>query len=148
MKNKIINFDKEEVDDYIVSDYFSKDIRISDVIEELSDLIVTYKVTNDDKIERISYELYGTPDYWDVLVLLNSDDPLYNIPTTYDYVYDATTSFVDTFPSPITEVRKQELFDQFLEEKAEENEEKRFIYVVRESRLSEFVTIMKEKGYI
>ncbi len=70
MKNTLLNYDLEEVElngtDFNVSDYFSKDVGIYSLINDLDDYLDTYQINNNDKLERIAYELYGNIDYLDI----------------------------------------------------------------------------------
>ena len=67
MKNTVLKFDYEELDEFIVSDYFSKKVDVYSLIDQIKDYVSAYKISDNDKLERISYELYGTTDYWDIL---------------------------------------------------------------------------------
>jgi len=88
MKNTILNFDSKKVVldgiEFEVPDYFSKDINIMEFIKTLNplDFFVKYTVQNNITLEKISFDLYGTTDYWDILALINDIDPL--VSTPYD----------------------------------------------------------------
>ena len=155
MKNKVMNFDKEELDDFFVSDYFSKNIFLSDEIEEFGEYLQSYKITDNDKLERISFELYGTTDYWDILLLLNSRDPIFGMPYEYDIVSDSSTNFIENFieffesaNKPLTPERLESLTEYWENQFDKENELKRFIQVVRPSRMGDFLRLLKDKGYV
>ena len=62
MKNTLLKFDYEELDEFIVPDYFSKSKDISYLVHKIKDYLEVYKISDNDKLERISYELYGTTD--------------------------------------------------------------------------------------
>ena len=151
MKNTIIKYTKEELDEYIVSDYFSKDIYVYDVISEISQFLEIYLIDNNDQLENISYKLYGTADYWDVLLLVNNRDPLFQMPFDYDYIENARDKTLESFSntvSNLTEDKKKEFGEKFLEKLQEENESYRFIYVVKRQNINDVLTLFKEKGYL
>lgn len=155
MKNSILTFDYEELDEFIVSDYFSKDISIWDLWDNVQDYISTYKITDNDKLERISYELYGTTDYWDILALLNQRDPLFDMPYDYDTIYADVSSFINQYiyyiysHAPLNDAtRQQELLEKFINEAEEEKEINRYIYIVKPSRIGDFIKLLKQNEYM
>lgn len=164
MKNTIVKYDKEEVffdvneqTPFDVSDYFSKQIFITDMsseVENWNEYLDKYRMTDDDKLERISYELYGTTDYWDIIFLLNKRDPLFDMPYNFDTVSDDSTSFLDTYRffiyanAPLySSSRSDELKEEFLSEDILKNETFRYIDVIKPSRMSDFIALLKENGY-
>jgi len=157
MKNTIVKFETEELEEFIVPNYFSKNIHITDLLDTLNidTYFSYYQMTNNDKLERISYELYGTPDYWDILFLLNKRDPLFDIPFDYDTVYNSSTSFIDTYinyiysNAPLSSIKRStELQEEFLNMFIEQNEIYRVIRVVRPSKIGEFIKLLKKEGYL
>ena len=154
MKNTILKYDMEELDEYIVSDYFSKNIYIEDIKSEMEGMLDVYKIEDNDKLERISYELYGTTDYWDILLMLNARDPLFDFPYDYDTVYDSARRYVDIYrffiyaKAPLLSLAGEELQEIFLEQHNEQNENARFIFVVKPSRIGDFIKIANENGYV
>lgn len=161
MKNTILNYELENVqidlgftDDVNVRDYFSKDIKIFNLFNEHQDLFVTYQIENDDKIERISYELYGTTDYWDILLMLNDRSPLFEIPYGYDPIHDYAKIQIDIYRnliyshSPLLLARTDNLFDDLSEELLDNNETIRTMYIIKPSRMNDFIAVLKENSYI
>lgn len=165
MKNTLMKYNKEEVNfatkdlgEVNVSDYFSREVHLSDItsqIENYSTYTATYRVQNDDKIERISYELYGTTDYWDILMMINSRDPLFGMPYNFDSISDNSTSFVDNYiqnnynPAPLPSVtRINELKEEFLNKFDLDNEGKRYITVIKPSKMPDFIRQLRILGYL
>src|SRR5574344_1718437 len=137
MKNTILKFDYEELDEFIVPDYFSKSNDISYLVQEIKDYLEVYKINDNDKLERISYELYGTTDYWDILLLLNGRDPLFDFPYDYDTTYDSARRFVNRyiyylyFDAPLIVGSVAEaLHKEFLQKNIDANEANGFMYVI------------------
>ena len=156
MKNTILKYSTEELDEFIVPDYFSKQVHIGDLLEDLKALgyVNLYRMTNNDKIERVSYELYGTTDYWDILLLLNSRDSLFGTPYDYESVAEASTNWSEKYinylyaagPNFISAANA--LREEYLAADVQENEDNRFIYVIKKNNLSDVIKIFKESGYL
>lgn len=152
-----MNYEYEELDEFIVSDYFSKEIRISDLVidNDLSDYITYYELTDNDKIERISYELYGTPNYWDILILLNSKSPFFDMSFDFDVVYDNSTNFLETYTNIIyshailnSVERVTALREEFLNNFIEQNEANRRIVIIKPTKMGDFIKLLKNKKYL
>lgn len=156
MQNTLIKFDTEEVDDYIVSDYFSRKINLYSIITDdvKKEYFVTYQIQDNDKIERISYEIYKTTDYWDLLILINSLDTISDMPYDFDTYTGSTDDFLNAYSnsvysnSPLNAQRLQELKDEFYETKRISNEKFRYINVIRPSKMQDFLKLIKQKGFI
>lgn len=158
MKNKILNFTRETVGNMSVSDYFSKKIDIYslffDTEIDIGEFLTIHTLSDDDKIERLAFDLYKSPDYWDIIVLLNDRNPLFDMPYNFDNVTETVEKFVEKYSkiiyysSPLNEKRTEELLEEWKERIFERNEKLRFIYVVNPSRMSEFVRILRDKDYL
>lgn len=152
MKNTIIKYAREEVDEYIVSDYFSKNIQIGD-FSIYSDFITTFKLETNDKLERVSYVLYGTADYWDILLMLNNRDPLFQMTYDYDLIDRASIKYAQLYSEtysngPLNEEDFNSMKDKRDVELEELNEQYRKIYVVKPQRINEFILLLKSQGII
>ena len=167
MKNTILKFDTDEL--YLgdetspkkVYNYFSKKIDIYNILTDdlgdvdISDYTSTYKMADDDKLERISYDLYGTTDYWDVLSSLNERNPLFEIPYNFDVIAEDSTNFVDKYfdtvysQAPLEQVARIEaLSEEFLTDEVSDNEYYRYITVIKPSKMSQFLLLLKENNYL
>lgn len=163
MKNTILKYDTEELvlDEseqvtYEIPDYFSQKIFISDLsssIDGWDDYLDTYRMADNDKLERVSYELYGTPDYWDIILMLNERSPLFDMPYDFDTLSDETSSFINTYANfiyidaPLDQDRVDALTEEYVNDSLDENETFRYIQVVKPSRISEFILLLKTNGY-
>jgi hypothetical protein len=154
MKNTILKYEKEELDEFISCDYFSKNINIWDSFNEFKEYLITYKIDNGDKLERISYELYGTSDYWDILLLINDRTPLYDMPYDFEILSGNAIKSVNYYKdyiydnAPLAQDRVDEFYSELIEDGVQQNELHRYIYVVKRSRLNDFISLMKKKGFI
>lgn len=165
MKNTVLNFDKEEVNlnttefkDVNISNYFSKDINVYNILtddDNINDYIDTYKMSDDDRLERISYDLYGTTDYWDILMLINERSSLFEMSYNFDVISEDNTSFVDNYfnsiysQAPLLNAERIEaLSSEYLTDNVSKNETYRYINVVKPSKITQFLTLLKARGYV
>ena len=160
MINTLLTYELEELDEFIVSDYTSKKVDIYNLFQEmkdngtLADFLEVYRISDDDKLERISYSIYGTADYWDILLQINDRNPLfqmpYNLDTTFEIAEAMWNNYSDNiyFQSPLDSNLLQSLIDEEIERLKEKNEFYRFIYIIKTSKMNEFLKILRERDYI
>lgn len=148
MKNTLLNYDKEELDEFIVSDYFSKDINIFNLIDGLDDYIEIYTIADNDKLERVSLEIYGTTDYWDIILMLNDRNPLFDMPLDYDKIRNGSEEIANTYinflysQAPVTDTaRVLEFTNEILTRNFNENESFRMIKIIKPSKIGAFLKI-------
>lgn len=149
-----MKFDTEELDEFIVSDYFSKSINIWDIFYELEEYLSVYKMDNCDKLERVSYELYGTTDYWDVLLLINDRTPLFDMPYNFETLSDTALASVNHYKNyiydnaPLNQTRVEEFYNELMVDTQNKNELFRYIYVVKQANINDVVSLLKQKGFL
>ena len=160
MINTLLTYELEELDEFIVPDYTSKKVDIYNLFQEmkdngtLADFLEVYRIADDDKLERISYSIYGTPDYWDILLQINDRNPLfqmpYNLDTTFEIAEVVWNNYSNNvyFQSPLDSNLLQSLIDEEIERLKEKNEFYRFIYIIKTSKMNEFLKILRERDYI
>ena len=155
VSNTVVKFERRDVDKYNVADYTSKKFsEFDDYVKDLADdFFDHYQMKDDDKIERISLELYGTPDYWDVLLLLNKRIPMFEFALGFDTLSDLTDSkiqkYIDVvYKTGLSNLAKNEMNDDYLNEFLDNNEKFRVLKIVRPSRMFEFLQGGFEKGVI
>ena len=160
MVNTILKYDYEDLGDYIVSDYTSKKIDLYNILQEmkdnntLSDYFDIYRMMDDDKLERISYSIYGTTDYWDILLQLNDRNPLFEMSYNLDTIVDSVEIFWKKysnnvyFQSPLNDTVLNELILAEIENMKKQNEIYRLIYIIKTSKMNEFLKILRERDYI
>ena len=61
-----INNNTFEIDDY------TNILDISEILEQYKGELFEYQVSNDERIEVISFNIYRSSDYWDLLLLINN----------------------------------------------------------------------------
>ena len=160
MTNSILNYTNEELDEFIVPDYFSKKIDIYTVLQEFSEAgtlgeyVVSYRMSDDDKLERISYDIYGTPIYWDLLLQINDKVPLFEMPYSLDTIIASSEEYWNNysnllyFQAPLNSGVLQALIDEEIEKMKEINEIYRIIYIIKPTKLQEFLKILRDKDYL
>lgn len=160
MNNTVLNYNLEELDEFIVSDYFSKKIDLYNILQEfadsgiLSEYVQMYRISDDDKLERISYDIYGTTDYWDLLLQINDTQPLFGMPYSLDVIIDSANEYWEKyskdvyFQPPVNSAVISALVNDEIEVSKERNESIRFIYIIKPTKLQEFLKILRERDYI
>lgn len=164
MRNKILNYDLEAIDEtyedsngntvdfeYNVPDYFSKNIFISDILEELEDYLQIYQCTDGDKLERISDELYGTTDYWDIIALLNEKNIFFDMPYDSNTLYESANLFANIYfyrTGLNNPNRTQSLENEWYDETVQNNEKYRIMLVPKPHLINDVIRILKNNDYI
>ena len=135
---------------YNLEDYSSFDFRkIEQYIDDCEhDFFGWYDSFDDDKIEKIAYDIYGEARYWDLLILVNKRNPLYDMPYRFDLLESMIQDKIDKLKvlKPITEQREKELYNFYLEELEKENDILRQIRYVKPEKISEFIKLGRDKG--
>lgn len=154
MKNSILKYDYREINDMNVQDYTSFDVtQINDFIIEFTELgyFDWYKTDDDDKLERISYELYGTSEYWDLLLLINWRNPLIDMSYNFDVISDIADSIVQDYSAQysngeLPEQHAEQLKSMYENKLTQRNEELRALRIVIPNKLYDFMRIAYERG--
>ena len=154
MKNTIVNYDKRVVGDYIVADYTSKNFKdISTYMDSVDrSMFDHYVMQDDDKLERIALELYGIADYWDILLLINFRDPLFELPLNFDTLSNmadakAATYKSDVYTGEMGDSTLALLAETFLAEMDKTNGDYSVLKIIKPSRIYEFLQGGYEGGY-
>lgn len=160
MTNTLLNYELEELDEFIVPDYFSKKIDLYNLIQEFSEAgtlgyyLATYKIADDDKLERISYDIYGTTNYWDLLLQLNDKNPLFELPYSLDTIIDSSEEHWNNysnllyFQAPLRDTVLKLLIDEEIEKMKVQNEKYRFLYIIKTTKMQEFLKLLRDKDYL
>jgi len=91
MKNSVFTYDRREIDGYNVTDYTSYYYGgLLELFKQFPDYFSLYSIEVDQKIEEISYELYGSVDYADIILAANNNVFLWSSPYNSDITYDQT----------------------------------------------------------
>ena len=109
------------------------------------------ELSNNVTLEKISWQIYKSPDYWDILLLVNDIDPLFGMPYDYDTVSESTTSQVDKYAEKVyrghlSDKDRQRLHDAIAAKDSEANEAHRRIYYVYPEKIYEIRHMLYEQG--
>jgi len=154
MKNTVLIYDEIVSDQYQHMDYTSRNFtKLVTQIKDLpSNLFEWYQMKDNDKMERVSYELYGTTDYWDLLILINDLDALFGMPYSYDIYHTAANETVNKYIANsksmiLPDTHIQYMHDAYEDHYAAQNERGRTIKIVKPSKLQEFLRKCYDLGY-
>lgn len=152
--NTIVKYDRRTLDNYSVVDYTSKNIKnIQEYIDSLDDdLFDWYQMEDNDKLERIALELYGNADYWDILLIINERNPLFQLALDFDTLAKIATSKVlkyeeVVYKASIGAQANKEMDEKYNFEYVTDNEDYRVLRIVKPSRVFEFLQGGYEQGY-
>jgi len=85
MINKVYTYDTFDRYDYNVKDYTSRYYGyLSKYLQQYPEYFFSYSVEDDEKMENISYKFYKSVDYADLVLAINEDVFLWNVPYNQD----------------------------------------------------------------
>lgn len=138
-----------------------KILKLKSLIETLGDDWFGYQqISNNTTLEKISYDLYGSSQYWDILLLVNNRMPIFDMPYDYDVISEVGETMTRDYeeriyrkdiPSTILPngMTTRELFIKTFEDIQTENNEKyRIIKYILETKLYDFINMCYEKDIL
>lgn len=146
MKNSILTFDSEVIGTTEYSNYksFNKNAVIQFINSCDSSFFGVLNLLDNDKFEGVSYRLYGTDIYWDLLLILNEKN-VFDTSFDFDSLNDMVDEKIAQFESSVygqeldyktkAALRKKYLTDAVLN-----NEKTRRIVAVKPSMVSLFIS--------
>jgi hypothetical protein len=154
LKNSVVDFTDRQVDTYIVEDYFTFDLKkiLDHVASCTEDFFEYYQMQDDDKLERVALELYGNANYWDILLLINGKDALFDLPYNFDTLASFAEEKAKSYAVEVSELltlsdahvaQMQEIYE---EKNRVRNEEMRIVRIVKPTRMQEFIQKAYEAG--
>lgn len=158
MANSVIDFQQMGSDtgekfeyngvQYDLEDYTSFDFnKMQEFVKTCTeDFFSWYQAADGDKIEKISHDVYGTTKYWDILILLNDRNPLFDMSYSFDArseIVEEKLNYYNDNVKSLNNTRYQELFDEFMHELDVKNELLRAVKIVEPTKITEFI----RKGY-
>jgi hypothetical protein len=150
MKNTVLIYDKISGSNFTSEDYTSK--RISNIrnMKELNDSawIEYIELYDNQTIEQISFILYDTPDYWDLLLVINDKDPLFDMSYDFDILEQISEDKVQKYLDGYSGVYKNDTYERLkeitLKEDQDANEMKRQLKIIKPDRLYDFMNLLKD----
>ena len=165
-KNKILNFEHKYVDDeqgltqkegkeklLKISNYKSLNIlKIKQFIKDCpSEWFAYVKVLNNTNVEKLAYDIYGSADFWDLLVLINDRSPLFEMPYDFDVIERMTEKMVSNYEKyvykkPLPEEAKERLRNKLASKISDNNENLRIIKYIKPTYVYEFLNELNKNG--
>lgn len=164
LKNTLLNFDHINIDDVEnvttsknestlnvtpsldISFYDRIKIqKIKDVISSMNEAWFSYVIVpQNTTLEKISYDLYDSKDYWDILLLVNERMPLFDMYYDYDIISEAGETSLKEYEEKI--YRKKILSDvrerlrvKMQENYEAENENLKIVKYIQKNYIYDFI---------
>ena len=167
LKNTLLNFDTINIDDVTnvtvsktenslnvtpsldISFYDRNKIqKIKNVISSMNEAWFSYVlVPQNSTLEKVSYDLYESKDYWDILLLVNERMPLFDMYYDYDIISEAGETTLQEYENKV--YRKKILSDvrerlrvKMQENYEAENENLKIIKYIKKNYLYDFINFI------
>lgn len=146
MKNYILDFKEVEVEHFVFHN-FTEPRFVPSALAAKTEYYTYVEVDDNKKIEYISYDLYGTSEYWDIVLSLNNmRDPL-ALPKSLDFIINKVKRNIDEYIKyyKITDPNvREERYTIELEEQQKLNEKFRMVKVVKPEKLVDFLRDLRK----
>ena len=138
MQNKYLKFDEIEFNNKIVQNTTSLNL-LPDIPEKFygNEYMLEYKVDDDRLLEALSFELYDSTDYWDILFVYNKMSNMNELPVNYDIVLNKADKKMyewkqkgKLLPENFTDEIIDKKYKEILEEEVKLNEKYRIINIL------------------
>jgi hypothetical protein len=147
MNNKYLNFEDISCEEVSVKNTTTLNI-LPDIPEKYftEDYYHIIKIEDDKLLEAISFELYDSTDYWDILMVLNNMTTMNELPVKYDVVLDRAekelagwVKTADLMYSFLDDSDIKDKYDSILKNEIEKNEKYRNFKYISATDLSELM---------
>ena len=132
---------KDQNTEFLFRDYTNL-VSIKEILDKYKEYIQIYQVLEDERLDTISYKIYGTTDYWDMLVLLNDLKCMTDLPVNYDKVENRAKQkhedWTKIFGKQKTKEQIASKYEEFLEQEIANNEKYRNFKYVDSSVINRF----------
>ena len=132
---------KDQNIEFLIRDYTNL-VSIQEILDKYKEYIQIYQVLEDERLDTISYKLYGTTDYWDMLVLLNDLKCMTDLPVNYDKVENRAKQkhedWTKIFGKQKTKEQIASKYEEFLEQEIANNEKYRNFKYIDTSMINRF----------
>ena len=148
MKNSILNFEREVIDNISVTDYKTLDLdSLRDLLNNKS-YLKYIELKYNDLIENVSYKYYKNSAYWDLLLVMNNRDALFDMVYNFDTVVDIVDEITENY---FQKDYQGKVSDQFIEWYKENkkikisnlNENNIILFILKDEILSEVIRNIK-----
>lgn len=155
LTNIIIDFENVDRGTFSVEDFTSFDYsKVNKFLNTLDSSYFKWRLCEDnDKLERISYEIYGSEKYWDVLLLINNKNPLFDMTYNHDTLEllseDRVVEYQKTYSQGVLSDRQYlYLKNIFLSEMSKKNDTMRYIKYIPPILMNDFLNKCYDEGII
>lgn len=156
MTNEFYKFDTIEFGDFAVQDFsFQRKLQLISILPEASnEYYIDYiNLEQNQTLDMVSYILYGTTDYWDLLSALNDKDPLFELFYSDELVANFGNEMTKLYEERVSEqklvptvvellLNRYSAYGQIL------NDTNMVLKIIRPERLSEFLKVLKDNDII
>jgi len=151
MKNNIYKYDRREIGGFDVTDYTSYYYGgVLDLFKQYPTYFTLYSVDIDEKVENISYDLYGSTDFADVILAANNNVFLWSSPYNSEIMYEKTVALTGLITKELdfAELQGNENFKDIIERIEEkinlENTNRKTITVPTPKKINILLSIVKD----
>lgn len=148
MKNSILNFEREVIDNISVTDYKTLDLdSLRDLLNNKS-YLKYIELKYNDLIENISYKYYKNSAYWDLLLVMNNRDALFDMVYNFDTVVDIVDEITENYFRKDYQGKVSEEFILWYKENkkikiSNLNENNVILFILKDEILSEVIRNIK-----
>ena len=126
---------------YKVNNYTNL-IDIESIIAKYKDSIRTTRIDENERLERLSFRLYGTAQFWDLILILNGITSYLQLPTSYDKVVERADLIYKEWDKELGKNKSDEYKErkraEFIELENQKNEKYRNIKYIEPSLIRNF----------
>lgn len=148
MKNSILNFEREVIDNIYVTDYKTLDLdSLRDLLNNKS-YLKYIELKYNDLIENVSYKYYKNSAYWDLLLVMNNRDALFDMVYNFDTVVDIVDEITENYFRKDYQGKVSEQFIEWYKENkkikiSNLNENNVILFILKDEILSEVIRNIK-----
>lgn len=148
MKNSILNFEREVIDNISVTDYKTLDLdSLRDLLNNKS-YLKYIELKYNDLIENISYKYYKNSAYWDLLLVMNNRDALFDMVYNFDTVVDIVDEITENYFRKDYQGKVSKQFIEWYKENkkikiSNLNENNVILFILKDEILSEVIRNIK-----
>lgn len=148
MKNSILNFEREVIDSVSVVDY--KSLNLDSLRELLNNksYLKYIELKYNDLIENVSYKYYQNSAYWDLLLVMNNRDALFDMVYNFDTIVDIVDEITENYFQKNYQGKVSEQFIEWYKENkkikiSNLNENNVILFILKDEILSEVIRNIK-----
>jgi len=158
MKNKYLKFNKIELENGKILSNISELNLLPRIPEKYlkTENLRTLHLDSDRLLEAISFELYKSTDYWDIILVVNKMSSMNQLPVSYDMVLHRSEMLLQSWKDKMAKVSKEltdedikNKYNKILQEQDSVNEKYRNIkYIPMDDLSSLEADLIKQKNEV